>query len=858
MRIKFIPVFISLFLMLASAALAGDGKVHKRVNAVPGSYIVLLDPAVKDVKSVAAALTKKYGGHVKFVYNNVGGFSMKASAAAAARIAAAPRVAGVEQDGYASVSSTQVIPSTTESYVIRNNQYIIDTISVRPQWWLDRADQLTWADPPFDYAYHWAEDGTGVRVYVIDTGIDWRSKEFSKIQGTTPVIPADTRIDRAESLHALFPGFQRPEEVPGNCAAAAHGTAVASLIGGWTYGIAKGVTLVDAQAQQNGCVGQFQISDIITALNWIPSDPNNASHRPAIVNMSLETTSANPDPGFTLNQTVNRLANDYGLIFFVGAGNFAKDAWSVEPAGATSAIAVGALDNTGDHDTAWSMSNFGPKVRYWAPGVGINAAAKRDTANNAETTRAQTDDCGVYNDPSGFYCLSGTSFAAPQAAGMGSIILQRLFAAGITTPTADNVMYGTATVAGLDAYADTLVAPPGSGIQSYVVNGERVLQGSIFHIRRPNAPPWSNLTIRKDALWSSENSGSASLTIDRGGDTSGAASVTFTTSDGSATAGVRYTTTTTTVNFAAGEISKTVAVPLINTSTAEGNQTFTATLSSPSNASLGLTSVATVTVVDDDTVNSDFTAVVDRKRDIVWRNTGTGQTRVWFMNNTTLTGATTLTDTNSQTLVGVADFNGDGHADLLWRNATDGSMTVWYMNGTTLVSTGDMLSLSSPDWVVAAVGDLNHDGFPDILWRHRTTFQAIVWLMRDRTFVDAASLPTVADANWQIIGIGDFNRDKKNDIVWRHSSGIVAVWLMNDTTFTTSVNVATVGAPWVLVGVGDMTGDGDADLIWQTTTTRQVAVWQMNQTALQSAFFVDTSLDATTANDPNWTIAAPK
>jgi hypothetical protein len=358
-----------------------------------------------------------------------------------------------------------------------------------------------------------------------------------------------------------------------------------------------------------------------------------------------------------------------------------------------------------------------------------------------------------------------------------------------------------------------------------------------------------------------ENGGNVTLTITRtGGTTTGAASVSVSTADGTAANGVRYTTTNVTVNFAGGETSKTVDIPLINDSIIQGAQTFTATLSSPVGATLGASTTATITVLDDDTVNSDFSNTADGKRDILWRNPTTGDTRVWLMNGVNITSSVLLQNQGSPLeLVGSGDFNADGHADLLWRNTTDQTLTVWYMNGTTFGSSASVAGSTDPNWKVVAVGDLNGDGYADIVWRHSIQGTANVWLMQNNVLLQVIALPTVPDLNWKVIGIGDFNRDHKNDIVWRNSASLdVAVWLMNGTTFTTAAFLPKVGAPWQLVGIGDMNGDGDADMIWQTTTTRQIALWQMNQTAIGSAYFINTAADSTTANDPQWNLVGPR
>jgi len=369
----------------------------------------------------------------------------------------------------------------------------------------------------------------------------------------------------------------------------------------------------------------------------------------------------------------------------------------------------------------------------------------------------------------------------------------------------------------------------------------------------------SSFNFSPTTYYKLENAGNVTLTITRtGGTTTGAASVNVATADGTAANGVRYTTTNVVVNFAGGETSKTVNIPLLNDSSIEGMQNFTATLSAPVGAKLGASVTATINVVDDDTINSDFNG--DGKRDIVWRNPTTGDTRIWLMNGTTPTSSVLLQNQGSPLeFVGVGDFNADGQADILWRNSTDQTLLVWYMNGTAVSGTAAVPSSPDPNWKVAAVGDLDGDGFPDIVWRHATAGTANIWLMRNTTQLGLVGLPTVPDLNWKIIGIGDFNRDHKNDLVWRNSATLdCAVWLMNGTTFTTAAFLPKVGVPWQLVGIGDMNGDGDADMIWQTTTTHQIALWQMNQTAFGSAYFISTAIDPTTANDPQWNIVGPR
>src|SRR5205807_856927 len=83
-------------------------------------------------------------------------------------------------------------------------------------------------------------------------------------------------------------------------------------------------------------------------------------------------------------------------------------------------------------------------------------------------------------------------------------------------------------------------------------------------------------------------------------------------------------------------------------------------------------------------IGSDFNS--DRKSDILWRNTATGENMIWLMNGVTVSRATavaTVADLN-WSIAGVGDFDGDGRSDILWRNSATGENAIWLMNGTTV------------------------------------------------------------------------------------------------------------------------------------------------------------------------------
>ncbi|MDT7541708.1 MAG: hypothetical protein QOE33_1612 [Acidobacteriota bacterium] len=114
-----------------------------------------------------------------------------------------------------------------------------------------------------------------------------------------------------------------------------------------------------------------------------------------------------------------------------------------------------------------------------------------------------------------------------------------------------------------------------------------------------------------------ENDASKSIqiTVQRLGDTTGAASVEYRTVDdpaavpcstanGTAYARCDYVTTIDTIRFNAGETTKAFTIPLIDDVHVEGNETFHVALANPQGANLGAPTDATVTIVDNDIVQA--------------------------------------------------------------------------------------------------------------------------------------------------------------------------------------------------------------------------------------------------------------
>jgi subtilisin family serine protease len=470
---------LSLFLT-ASALLAADGgnavgaaaggglfRAAAPESAVQDRYVVVLrEHAAKlslgreqaelpRVAAVAERLSRRYRFSVVKVWDRaLRGFLIEAPEEAAQRLAMNPLVASVEQDAswrsgidtsapvgncyrldsypYGSIYSRTPPAASPQAIACSESNPLLDsggsgqTPLCRDNWGLDRIDQRA---SQRDGLYAFDRTGStpgqvNVRIFLLDSGLNVSHREFLNAAGTASRATALNFTD-----YGPADGCSPPTEDPKG-----HGTHTAAIAAGRIFGVAKDATVVMLDVESN-CVLPGGLVANSSPRSWVINALNQvAGQRPSVLSWSGGNDQEHTLQFSDVRAAVQGVVSS-GVLVVQSAGNQSSPyptpgiptyPTSVENACSWSfgslagVLVVGGIDQSNNRWTRhWSGdvpeahcnsterdcgSNVGSCIDVWAPAANILSASGFD--------------------PYGYCRLSGTSMAAPHAAGVAALYLQ--------------------------------------------------------------------------------------------------------------------------------------------------------------------------------------------------------------------------------------------------------------------------------------------------------------------------------------------------------------------------------------------------------------------------------------------------
>jgi hypothetical protein len=241
----------------------------------------------------------------------------------------------------------------------------------------------------------------------------------------------------------------------------------------------------------------------------------------------------------------------------------------------------------------------GTFVTAWGEGVNNGATGVCNTAANCQNGDIGSGDGEFAFNSSGTY-LSISSAGDVEVPDWGNARIQVFDTAGTFKRA-----YGSSGTLGGEFDRPTATAT-GAGQAVYVNDGS---DNSRIQKFRDSSAAAATFAFSSATYSHAEQAGSATITVQRGGDVSAPVNIHYATANGTATAPADYTATSGTFNFAVGEATKTFNVVILDDEENEGDQTINLTLSIPSfGDSLGAPSAAVLTILDDDALNTRVTS----------------------------------------------------------------------------------------------------------------------------------------------------------------------------------------------------------------------------------------------------------
>tara|TARA_B100000963_G_scaffold29262_2_gene21663 strand:- start:2078 stop:3766 length:1689 start_codon:yes stop_codon:yes gene_type:complete len=283
---------------------------------------------------------------------------------------------------------------------------------------------------PLRTTYDPVYTGNGSIVYLMDSGVDIGHPEFTGKSFEPVYNPMDGSFVDFIDGGGDSANFSTADKH-------GHGTAMASLINGATYGIAGdakiGIAKISDPSVDGGAIKLPNVLDAFKAINMVDLGLESLIQAPTIC-MAWSFAKSQ-----LLDRYVDFMHTRQGFLMVAAAGNNGGDVDNFSPAGINKILTVGASDAS-DNVPSFSndagtvveqgtglQTNGGEEVDVFAPGVSVNIASISNRANDGDYTGVTGDDLKT--------SASGTSISCAIVAGIGALTAER-FGSGKATADA--------------------------------------------------------------------------------------------------------------------------------------------------------------------------------------------------------------------------------------------------------------------------------------------------------------------------------------------------------------------------------------------------------------------------------------
>ena len=313
-------------------------------------------------------------------------------------------------DTGASIYTTYSLPLTYEieatpeqlSSIANISQQEYSTLStqISPQGATFSLAHLNYTqDPQGNITYQNVQNGAGVDVFLIDTGIDATHQEFVNA-----------------NISNLWTNFSGDANVDNYDDSVGHGTAVGSLIAGGNIGAAPGAQVHNVKLF-NATDGNVTIGEIVSSLDAVYNYHQSNDNTKIKIVCTPWVISQNNFVDAKIQQM-----NQNNMIVVASAGNTGEDVNQFSPAGNDFAITVGAFNSSNEVTTFTNgpatsggsgFVNYGAQLDCFALAVDISVA---DHANvsNYNTSSGTSLAAGIAAGAIAGYAQRDTALSAPE------------------------------------------------------------------------------------------------------------------------------------------------------------------------------------------------------------------------------------------------------------------------------------------------------------------------------------------------------------------------------------------------------------------------------------------------------------